>query len=92
MGLRQKTFYLFPCLFTWLRGEKYINEPDFTNGGLELRISDTEIDIFFSEDGISRFIELLEILKNRGISSQIHLEDWEILTLASKKVTLFLLK
>jgi hypothetical protein len=92
MGLHQKTFYLFPSLFSWLSGRKGFNKPDFSNGGLELRVSDTEIEMFFSEDGMSRFIELLKILKNRDIASQIHLEDCEILTPASKKVTLILFK
>jgi hypothetical protein len=92
MRLRQKTFYLFPSLFSWLKGKKGINEPEFGNGGLELRISDTEIEIFLSEDGMSLFVKLLETLRNNGIGSQIHLKDCEILTPASKNVTLILFK
>jgi len=64
--------------------------PDFTNGGLEVRESETEIEIYFSGYGLLRFIGILETLAKKGSGSHIHIEDWEILTPATKNVTLAL--
>jgi hypothetical protein len=73
--------------------QKEFIPPDFTNAGLEIRESDTGVEICFSTDGLSYFLELLEILKkdkHDSFGSHIHLEDWEILTPETKRTTLIL--
>jgi hypothetical protein len=73
--------------------QKKIIPPDFTNGGLEIRESNTGVEICFSADGLSHFLELLEVLKNdrhASYGSHMHLEDWEILTPETRRTTLIL--
>ena len=66
--------------------------PHFDERSLEVRCSDDEVAIYGTVEGITKLISLLEELRDKMPchSSHLHVEDYEILTQESLRLTLVL--
>ena len=72
--------------------KKQFIAPDFTKGGLEVRLSDAEVALYFSGYGLIKFTMLLEDLLRKGNGEHIHLEDVNLLTTDSMSMSIVFVK
>lgn len=59
-------------------------KPDFASQHLEIRCIDNEVTLYATETGLRKIIDLCTKLLLASDSEHVHLDDYELLTAASK--------